>query len=162
LYTYVGNDPVNYVDPTGHIAEGVTTNHLLVFVGVVVAWWAVVMTTTMHRHHSWPKYLGGEPKQRLTNLPAPDHIGLHKEMDQFAPRWKGKDYYDGLSDTEKEQILEQLKKLYEANCPKCLADLLDQLGEGGGEADTPASKVEGGNEGADETPSDSHSPSGPQ
>ena len=36
-----------------------------------------------HGHHSYPKYLGGDPGQQLTRMPASDHKQLHKDMNDF-------------------------------------------------------------------------------
>ncbi len=45
-----------------------------------------------HRHHSDPKFMGGDPKQKLTDIPEQDHKNLHKEMNEFLDkkkkRWK--------------------------------------------------------------------------
>ena len=36
-----------------------------------------------HGHHSDPKFMGGDPKQELTNLQDFDHKNLHKELNDF-------------------------------------------------------------------------------
>ncbi|MFN6103962.1 MAG: RHS repeat-associated core domain-containing protein, partial [Planctomycetaceae bacterium] len=36
-----------------------------------------------HGHHSDPKFLGGDPNQPVTDLPVPDHQGLHKDLNNF-------------------------------------------------------------------------------
>lgn len=51
-------------------------------------------------HHSDPKYLGGNPEQKLTDLETQDHIDIHKEIDNKYPRYKGKNYYDKLRDDD--------------------------------------------------------------
>jgi hypothetical protein len=33
-----------------------------------------------HGHHSDPKFMGGDPKQKLTTLSDQDHINLHKDL----------------------------------------------------------------------------------
>jgi hypothetical protein len=53
-----------------------------------------------HGHHSDSKYLGGDPKQKLTHLDVEDHIAIHKEIDKKYPRRKGKSYYDNLRETD--------------------------------------------------------------
>ena len=53
-----------------------------------------VLVHNYDKHHSDPKYLGGDPDQKLTNIDNADHIEIHKEMDKKYPRWRGKKYYD--------------------------------------------------------------------
>jgi hypothetical protein len=36
-----------------------------------------------HGHHSDPKFMGGEPKQPLTNLPDTVHRDLHSDLNKF-------------------------------------------------------------------------------
>ncbi len=36
-----------------------------------------------HGHHSDPKFMGGDPKQPLTDIPVPDHQALHKDLNDF-------------------------------------------------------------------------------
>ena len=36
-----------------------------------------------HGHHSDPKFMGGDPKQALTNMESTDHIDLHRDMNVF-------------------------------------------------------------------------------
>jgi hypothetical protein len=36
-----------------------------------------------HGHHSNPKFMGGDPKQPLTDIPVPDHQALHKDLNDF-------------------------------------------------------------------------------
>jgi hypothetical protein len=36
-----------------------------------------------HGHHSDPKFMGGEPKQPLTDLPKSQHEQLHKDLNEF-------------------------------------------------------------------------------
>ncbi|WP_346748067.1 RHS repeat domain-containing protein [Prevotella jejuni] len=36
-----------------------------------------------HGHHSDPKFMGGDPKQVLTNMESTDHIDLHRDMNVF-------------------------------------------------------------------------------
>ena len=40
-------------------------------------------TTKTHEHHSDPKFMGGDPNQKLTTLEIEDHKGLHKDMNNF-------------------------------------------------------------------------------
>ena len=37
----------------------------------------------IHGHHSNPKFMGGDPKQPLTDIPVPDHQALHKDLNDF-------------------------------------------------------------------------------
>ena len=39
--------------------------------------------TKFHNHHSFPKFLGGNPKQPLTKLPDTTHRQLHRDMNKF-------------------------------------------------------------------------------
>ena len=34
-------------------------------------------------HHSDPKFMGGNPKQPLTDVLIPDHKGLHRDLNDF-------------------------------------------------------------------------------
>jgi hypothetical protein len=43
----------------------------------------VKLGVSMHEHHSYPKYLGGDPKQHTTTMTATDHKNLHKDMNDF-------------------------------------------------------------------------------
>ena len=36
-----------------------------------------------HEHHSDPKFMGGDPKQSLTDIPVPRHQRLHKDLNHF-------------------------------------------------------------------------------
>lgn len=36
-----------------------------------------------HKHHSYPKYLGGDPKQQTTRMLDSDHKQLHRDMNDF-------------------------------------------------------------------------------
>jgi RHS repeat-associated protein len=36
-----------------------------------------------HQHHSYPKYLGGDPNQTLTKMPADQHKQMHKDMNDY-------------------------------------------------------------------------------
>ena len=40
-------------------------------------------TGKMHGHHSHPKFMGGDPKQKLTNIPEEQHIQLHRDLNDF-------------------------------------------------------------------------------
>ena len=44
---------------------------------------SVLATGIVHRHHSYPKYLGGDPNQPLTEMPADQHKQLHKDMNDY-------------------------------------------------------------------------------
>jgi hypothetical protein len=37
-------------------------------------------TCGIHRHHSDPKFMGGDKKQPLVELPADEHRGLHRDL----------------------------------------------------------------------------------
>lgn len=129
LYVYVGNNPVNYIDPTGHVPVAVALIPVAKFLveALTVGVGIYFLAHPVERHHPWPKYLGGDKSQPLVDLPTDEHIDLHKKIDEFAPRWRGTDYYRNLPKAELEQILEQLKDLYRDNCPSCLEELLKQL-----------------------------------
>jgi RHS repeat-associated protein len=43
---------------------------------------AVVQKVKTHLHHSDPKFLGGNPNQKLTKIKTPDHKQLHKDLNK--------------------------------------------------------------------------------
>ena len=58
--------------------------------------YGVLVHNKYHKHHSDPKYLGGNPKQPLTDVPDSVHYKIHAAIDKVFPRQKGKAYYDEL------------------------------------------------------------------
>lgn len=75
----------------------------------------LVHNANYHKHHSDPKYLGGDPKQPLTNIEAQDHINIHKEMDIEFPRRKGTQYYKNKLETDpkfNDEVIDKLTKIY--------------------------------------------------
>ena len=62
----------------------------------------------IHRHHSWPKYLGGAARQLLSEMPEKLHIQFHDELDDIAPRWSGTDYYKNLDSEEKVELFRRV------------------------------------------------------
>jgi hypothetical protein len=46
-----------------------------------------------HQHHSYPKYLGGDPNQPLTKMPADQHKQLHKDMNDYMYNQRNADGY---------------------------------------------------------------------
>ncbi|MGB8454923.1 MAG: hypothetical protein WCD89_21670, partial [Anaerocolumna sp.] len=66
-------------------------------------------------HHSDPKYLGGDPGQKLTDIEVGDHIDIHKQIDVKYPRYKGKSYYEKIKTTDPEfnnKINKDLSDIY--------------------------------------------------
>jgi hypothetical protein len=41
----------------------------------------------IHKHHSDPKFMGGDPKQKLTDLPAEQHKSLHKKLNEHLENY---------------------------------------------------------------------------
>ena len=39
-----------------------------------------------HKHHSWPIFMGGPKKQRLTQMDVKDHQNLHKDMNDYLEK----------------------------------------------------------------------------
>lgn len=64
----------------------------------------VLVPEKIHRHHSWPKYLGGERQQELVSIPKVLHEKYHSGLDKVLPRQKGGDFYDALAPSEKLKI----------------------------------------------------------
>ena len=86
-------------------------------------------------HHSIPKYLGGDPNQTLTELPAEVHRRIHAAIDRladgkFARRLGGK-YFKELIKTDptfKNKVVDALTKIYkkEKN-PRLMMDFLKNV-----------------------------------
>jgi len=75
----------------------------------------LVHNADYHKHHTDPKYLGGDPKQLLTEIEAKDHYTIHKEIDEIFPRWKGKNFYKNKSETTPEfnnEVIDTLTEIY--------------------------------------------------
>jgi len=65
-----------------------------------------------HRHHSWPKYLGGAINQALTRLPAKLHMQLHAELDKVAPRTAGTEYYEKMSPEQRMATVRKITRVF--------------------------------------------------
>jgi len=62
-----------------------------------------------HRHHPWPKYLGGPEEQILERLPRSLHEEYHRGIDQFAKRSpRGTKSFENLSPAARKKIFEQI------------------------------------------------------
>ncbi len=93
-----------------------------------------------HGHHSDPKFLGGEPKQKLTDMPAPDHRQLHKDLndhlktktDEFGNHMRPQRGNSGAKIREnftREQRLDATAEFYRKNAekyPDAAKDFFDQ------------------------------------
>ncbi len=81
-------------------------------------------SSNTHGHHSDPKYLGGNPEQKLTDIEKQDHVNIHKEIDSKYPRFKGKSYYDKLRksnsnfDSEVQKDLTDIYNKYSEKYPE--------------------------------------------
>jgi RHS repeat-associated protein len=84
-----------------------------------------------HWHHSFPKYLGGAAKQKLTRLSERLHKLYHQGLDKVAPRWRGKDYYDNLPKPQKNQVLNDVKNFTDNFDQQHGTDLLNQARQNG-------------------------------
>ncbi len=47
------------------------------------SWVDIFGLSGTHGHHSDPKFMGGDPKQPLTNMKTADHIDLHRDMNAY-------------------------------------------------------------------------------
>ena len=86
-------------------------------------------------HHSIPKYLGGDPNQTLTELPAEVHRRIHAAIDRLADgkfaRRLGGEYFKKLIKTDptfKKKVVDALTKIYkkEKN-PRLMMDFLKNV-----------------------------------
>ena len=90
--------------------------------------YGVLVHNKYHKHHLDPKYLGGNPKQPLTDVPDSVHYKIHAAIDKVFPRQKGKAYYDELVKNDpkyNDKIKETLEKIYKEfsnECPTLLED----------------------------------------
>ena len=90
-------------------------------------------------HHSIPKYLKGNPKQKLTELPAELHRKIHAAIDRFAggkfSRRYGKAYFDKLIEIDpnfKNEVVDALTTIYKEHTGKdseLMMDFLQNIGE---------------------------------
>ena len=84
--------------------------------------YGVLVHNKYHKHHSDPKYLGGNPKQPLTDVPDSVHYKIHAAIDKVFPRQKGKAYYDELVKNDpkyNDKIKETLEKIYKEFSNEC-------------------------------------------
>ena len=76
-----------------------------------------------HGHHSDPKFMGGDPKQALTDMPVEDHKRLHAELNQFLRKktdefgnhmrpQRGNSASDIQQNFSREERLDALKEFY--------------------------------------------------
>jgi hypothetical protein len=67
-----------------------------------------------NKYHTYPKYLGGDPKQVLFDLPEDVHREIHTLIDKTFPRRAGTLHYaELLKDPKfKKQVYETLKAIY--------------------------------------------------
>ena len=76
-----------------------------------------------HGHHSDPKFMGGDPKQALTDMPVEDHKRLHAELNQFLRKktdefgnhmrpQRGNSASDIQQNFSREERLNALKEFY--------------------------------------------------
>jgi hypothetical protein len=79
------------------------------------------------KHHSWPKYLGGAAKQDLITLPKDLHQSFHGGLDKILPRQWGTAYYESLTPTAREQILNDLAAYTQAFDVKHGTQIFDAL-----------------------------------
>ena len=92
-----------------------------------------VLVHNYQKHHSDPKYLGGDPDQPLTTMSDSDHIEIHKEIDKEYPRRRGKKYYDqerAANPNFDNEVFVFLKELYEkyiAKYPTLLDDFINNF-----------------------------------
>ena len=70
---YISQDPIS-------IAGGL---NLYSYVHDVNRWLDIFGLSGTHGHHSDPKFMGGDPKQPLTNMKTADHIDLHRDMNAY-------------------------------------------------------------------------------
>lgn len=69
---------------------------------------------TLHQHHPWPKYLGGDPTQELEGLPKSLHQLYHSKLDRVLPRQRGGEFYEGLTEREKAKVRDDFKAFTQA------------------------------------------------
>jgi hypothetical protein len=69
LYAYVFNSPINFVDPTGEARKKCRIGG--------------AKPRNKHGHHSDPKFMGGDSKQPVTQMPPDKHRQLHKDLNDF-------------------------------------------------------------------------------
>ena len=64
-----------------------------------------------HRHHPWPKYLGGPVEQILERLPKWLHDEYHRRIDRTFSRFDGKEAFENLPPSEKKMIFQKMLQL---------------------------------------------------
>ncbi|PEM80926.1 hypothetical protein CN639_28830 [Bacillus toyonensis] len=151
-YTYAGNNPVMSVDPDGHAfwlvvnagfaaydgygayksgkgARGIAKAAAKGAIGGgrfkygAKAARQVAKSVKSHKHHAFPKYIGGHSKQPLVKVPVAVHRQLHKEMRSFAQSSSkhSTKYYKNLKQNNPKayrKILKNTYKFYDTKYPQ--------------------------------------------
>ncbi|ALZ64714.1 tRNA(Glu)-specific nuclease WapA precursor (plasmid) [Bacillus cereus] len=151
-YTYAGNNPVISVDPDGHAfwlvvnagfaaydgygayksgkgARGIAKAAAKGAIGGgrfkygAKAARQVAKSVKSHKHHAFPKYIGGHSKQPLVKVPVAVHRQLHKEMRSFAQSSSkhSTKYYKNLKQNNPKayrKILKNTYKFYDTKYPQ--------------------------------------------
>jgi RHS repeat-associated protein len=112
------------------LIAGAVKGGSLVTAGTIKGGTAIVGITKgagkIHGHHSFPKYLGGDPKQALSNMPDFTHRELHSDLGKFAGGiLKAKNGYTGkdiIRNLGQEKVIGLLSNFYNQSKYKYLLD----------------------------------------
>jgi hypothetical protein len=93
-----------------------------------------------HRHHSDPKFMGGDPKQPTTDISIPEHQALHNDLNDFLrgkvdgagnhmrpqPGNPGAKIRDNFTDKERLDATAEFYKKYRSKYPEAARDFFKQ------------------------------------
>lgn len=62
-------------------------------------------------HHPHPKYLGGKEDQDRLKIPRKLHQNYHKLLDDPAPRWRSKKFFDKLDEDTRSALFQEVREM---------------------------------------------------
>jgi hypothetical protein len=93
------------------------------------------------KHHSWPKFLGGNPRQKVTDMTEETHIQLHRDLNNFLFQQRnelgqhmrpqrdnpGVDIRANFLEPQRIQALSNFYSRFQQTYPQAAADFFAQI-----------------------------------